>query len=196
MQFESPYTPLMRRRIGPARAPLVAIGFLALVALVAVIAIPALAASPPTPPSGGDGGPVSKTSKQPEIEVTLRGVVGTATDADGSVAYTLTVDGKVVRLDAGPSWFFGAKHPLGPFVGKTVTITGGQSGDEVDVETVDGTRLRAPGKPPWAGGWKAVGSAHPGWTQEKQDRWQAKHGDKASKTRDHTPDASDGPTGD
>ena len=83
----------------------------------------------------------------------------------------MTVAGKTVRLDAGPSWFFGDKHPLKPFVGKTVTITGEQAGDEVEVETVDGVRLRAEGKPPWAGGWKAVGSAHPGWSQEKADRW-------------------------
>jgi hypothetical protein len=34
---------------------------------------------------------------------------------------------------------------------------------ELDVETVDGTPIRAPGKPPWAGGPWAVGSAHPGW---------------------------------
>ena len=186
----------MRRRIGPAHGPLLAIGFLALFALVAVVTIPALAASPSAPLSGDGSSAVPKASRQPEVEVTLRGIVGTATDADGSTDYTLTSDGKVVRLDAGPSWFFGAKHPLGPFVGKTVTITGGQRGDEVDVETVDGTRLRDPGKPPWAGGWKAVSSAHPGWTQEKQDRRQTKQGDRTSKMRDHTPDGSDDPTGD
>ena len=33
----------------------------------------------------------------------------------------------------------------------------------LDVETVDGTAIRAPGKPPWAGGPWAVGSTHPGW---------------------------------
>jgi len=88
---------------------------------------------------------------------------------------------KTVRLDAGPPWFFGDKHPLAPFVGKTVTVTGEQVGDEVDVETVDGVRLREPGKPPWAGGWKVVGSAHPGWSQEKWDRWQQHQADKGAK---------------
>jgi len=158
------------------RAPLLA---LALLALVGVVAIPALAASPS--PGGGpsasgkpDKGP--KESKEPEVTVTLKGTVATAKDAEGESSYTVTVDGKTVKLEAGPSWFFGDKHPLAPFVGKTVTITGEQSGDEVDVQTVDGTALRAPGKPPWAGGWKAVGSIHPGWSHEKADRWAQKQG--------------------
>jgi hypothetical protein len=199
------------------RLPLLA---LALIALVAVVAIPAMAASP-SPSAGaaasehpGKGPKESKEpkgSKAPEVAVTLKGVVAATTDADGDTAYTLTVDGKTVQLDAGPSWFFGDKHPLKAYVGKTVTITGGQRGDEVDVETVDGVRLRAEGKPPWAGGWKAVGSAHPGWTQEKWDRWQQKQADKASrgagatgegcwppgkckdKVKDKTPEASEAP---
>ena len=51
------------------------------------------------------------------------------------------------------------------YVGKTVTVVGTTRGGdhEVDVETVDGTALRAPGKPPWAGGPWVVGSSHPGW---------------------------------
>ena len=122
------------------------------------------------------------------------------TDADGGTSYTMTVDGKTVKLDAGPSWFFGDNHPLKAFVGKTVTVAGGRRGGEVDVETVDGVRLRAEGKPPWAGGWKAVGSAHPGWSQEKWDRWQAKQAGKVGaagagcwppgKCKDHGPKAS------
>jgi hypothetical protein len=36
--------------------------------------------------------------------------------------------------------------------------------------------LREGGKPPWAGGWKAVGERHPGWSQEKADRFDAKSG--------------------
>jgi hypothetical protein len=44
---------------------------------------------------------------------------------------------------------------------------------------VDGKALREPGKPPWAGGWKVVGKDHPGWSQEKWDRWQAKQAAKA-----------------
>jgi hypothetical protein len=45
-----------------------------------------------------------------------------------------------------------------------VTIAGDQEGDaEVDVDTVDGKAIRAPGKPPWAGGPWVVGPSHPGW---------------------------------
>ena len=154
------------------RAPLLG---LALVALIGVVTIPALAASPSAAPGGDKGndkGP--KPSHQPEVPVTLHGVVSGTKDADGSTTYTIVADGKTVRLEAGPPWFFGDKNPLAPFVGKTVTVTGEQTADEVDVDTVDGVRLRAEGKPPWAGGWKAVGSAHPGWSQDKWDRWQAK----------------------
>lgn len=166
---------------GSLRIPLLAI---ALLALVGVVAIPALAAAPSSAPGTAasetpDKGP--KASKEPEVAVTLEGVVSKATDAEGETTYTIAAAGKTFKLDAGPSWFFGDKHPLAPFVGKSVTITGGQRGDEVDVETVDGTRLRAEGKPPWAGGWKSVGSAHPGWTQEKADRWAAHQAAKAAR---------------
>jgi hypothetical protein len=166
---------------GNLRIPLLG---LAIVALLIAVAIPALAASPSGAPEAAASehpGKGPKASKEPEVAVTLSGVVAATTDADGETAYTMTVAGKTVRLEAGPSWFFGDKHPLKPFVGKTVTVTGEQSGDEVDVETVDGVRLRAEGKPPWAGGWKAVGSAHPGWSQEKWDRWQQKGADKAAR---------------
>ena len=60
---------------------------------------------------------------------------------------------------------------------KQVTVAGdaARRRGEVDVETVDGVALREPGKPPWAGGWKAVGSsAIRAGRQEKADRWQAK----------------------
>ncbi len=50
-------------------------------------------------------------------------------------------------------------------------------GTEVDVQTVDGTAIRAPGKPPWAGGWKVQGEKHPGWSQAKADKFKAKFGD-------------------
>ena len=121
-----------------------------------------------------------KAEKGPEIAVTMTGTVGTRTDADGRTEYTLTAGAKVVVLDGGPTWFYGDKHPLKAYVGKRVTITGSQraGADELDVETVDGKALRAPGKPPWAGGWKHVGVKHPGWTQEKWDRRQARIADK------------------
>jgi hypothetical protein len=169
---------------GALRLPLLVV---ALACLIAVLTLPALAASPSAPPGGGAAaasekpGKGPKESKEPEVAVTLRGAVAVTTDADGETTYTITADGKTVKLDAGPSWFFGANHPLAPFVGKTVTVAGGQRGDELDVETVDGTRLRAEGKPPWAGGWKAVGPTHPGWSQEKADRWAAHQAAKAGK---------------
>ena len=53
-----------------------------------------------------------------------------------------------------------------------VSITGERhlGAIEIDVLSIDGTVLREPGKPPWAGGWKRVGELHPGWTQAKADR--------------------------
>ena len=149
----------MVRRLGMRR--LVALA-LAVLGVVAAVALPALAASPA--PSGaatpGDHpGKGPKASHEPEVAVTLRGVVGTATDADGSTGYTLTVNGKVLSLEACPPWFWGDKHPLKAVVGKTVTITGEQSGDEVDVATIDGAAIREPGRPPWAGGPKGQGKA-------------------------------------
>lgn len=190
----------MNRRLGSARGPVLLV---ALLALLAVVAFPALAADPSAAPgASGHPGKGPKASKAPEVAVTVRGTVGTRTAADGDTEYTLTVDGKVLRLDAGPSWFHGDKHPLKGLVGKTVTVAGEQSGDEVDVEAIDGTRIRAAGKPPWAAGWKRVGSAHPGWTQEKADRWAAKHGAAGAagcwppgRCKDHGPEASETPAG-
>lgn len=177
---------------GSLRIPLLALG---LIALVAAVAIPAFAASPSAGPAAAaseNPGKGPKALKEPEVAVTIHGVVVATTDADGKTAYTIAAGGKTVRLEAGPAWFFGDKHPLAAFVGKSVTIAGDQRGDEIDVEMVDGVRLRAEGKPPWAGGWKAVGSAHPGWSQDKSDRWQQHHADKADR---HTGNADkvDGP---
>jgi hypothetical protein len=164
----------MSRVPRPARGPIA----LALLVMVAVVlAIPVLAASPS--PSGGPGngngsGKGPKASHEPEVQVTLKGSVSATTSTDGSVDYTLTANGKTLKLEAGPTWFWGDKNPLKAYVGKTVTVVGEQSGDEVDVISVDGTAIRAAGKPPWAGGWKVVGKTHPGWSQEKADRMKAK----------------------
>jgi hypothetical protein len=164
----------MARRVGLGRIALLA---LAVLAIVAAVAIPALAASPSPSGGGASGdhpGKGPKGSQEPEVAVTLKGVVGTAKDADGDTDYTLTVDGKVLRLEAGPPWFWGEKHPLKGVVGKTVTIVGEQSGDEVDVTSIDGKAIREPGRPPWAGGPNAVGKQHPGWSQSKADRFAEK----------------------
>jgi len=165
---------------------------LGLVVLLAAIALPALAANPGEAPGRDAAEPVlaekspgpgnserAKKAKVPKEAITVRGSVAAATDEDGRAVYRLTSDGTTYDLDAGPPWFHGDNHPLKAFAGKTVTIVGeiAEGSTEIDVATVDGTALREGGKPPWAGGWKRVGEAHPGWSQEKADRMQARFGD-------------------
>lgn len=156
------------------RRPMILV--LALALLAAIVAIPALAASPS--PGPGNSGNAHK-DKTPKTPITLTGTIATATDADGAITYMLRSGGTTYALEAGPPWFFGDKHPLKAYVGKSVTIVGEKSANSNDVEvaTVNGKALREPGKPPWAGGWKAVGPSHPGWSQEKADRFKAKFGD-------------------
>ena len=182
----------MRSRGRPALTPLL----VAVVALVALVAIPALAASPtPSPKAApaasgapgksGDAPGKSKQAKDkvPEVAVDLSGRVGTRTNAAGETEYTLTVGSTTYTIDAGPPWYWKDKNPLKAYVGKTVKVTGEQrqSSTEVDVQAVDGKALREPGKPPWAGGWKVVGKDHPGWSQEKADRWAAKIAEKKAR---------------
>ena len=145
----------------------------------AATAVPAATAEPDEESAKPEKAP--KAKKAPGVDVTITGTVATRTDADGNTEYTTVAGGKTLVLEAGPAWFHGANNPLKPFVGERVTITGSQrpGEDEVDVEAVNGTSLRAAGKPPWAGGWKRVGERHPGWTQEKWDRWQARAAGKA-----------------
>jgi hypothetical protein len=170
------------------RSPLHPAAILAVAVLAIAVALPVLAASPAPSgaPAASGRGPELKASQAPkaaeapEVQVTVRGQVGSTTDTQGRPAFTLLANGKMLRLSAGPPWYFGTKNPLLPFVGKTVTIVGEQSGDEIDVTSVDGTALRAPGKPPWAGGWKVVGKDHPGWSQSKADRQAAKQKAKAA----------------
>jgi hypothetical protein len=156
----------MRRR--PPALLVVALVF----ALVA--AIPVFAAKPSQAP-----GQANDKAKGNGTPITLTGTIEVATDADGKATYSMISGGKKYTLEAGPPWFFGDKHPLKPYVGKSVRVVGeiAEGSTEVDVQSVDGTALRAPGKPPWAGGWKRVGSIHPGWSQDKADRMKAKFGD-------------------
>ena len=140
----------------------------ALALLVALaVAVPALAA-PPT----------DKPAKGPKTPISVTGTVVATEDAEGKVTYTVTAGGKTYQLDAGPKWFF-ETSPLQEHVGDRVKIDGeiAEGSTEIDVLAVDGTALRAAGKPAWAGGWKKVGERHPGWSQEKQDRMNAKFGD-------------------
>jgi len=179
----------MSLRRQPALIPLI----VALIALVALVAIPVLAASPSPSPSasGAPGksgdtpgkGPKQAKEKAPGLAVELSGPVGTRTTPDGETEYTLTVGSTVYTIDAGPSWYWKDKHPLKAYVGKTVKVVGEQKqgSTDVDVQTVDGKALREPGKPPWAGGWKVVGKDHPGWSQEKADRWAAKLAEKKAR---------------
>lgn len=107
----------------------------------------------------------AKPDKGPETTVTLKGTVDKVVDGNGRTTFTMTVDGTTWDLSAGPPWFWGDNNPLAAYVGKSVTVVGTtRTGDtEVDVDTVDGQALRAPGKPPWAGGPWVVGPTHPGW---------------------------------
>ena len=167
----------MATRSSNARSVLVLI---ALAGVIALYALPTLAASPSPGLSGRQAAvpsvdpsakppksrepKLAKAEKAPAVAVTITGIVGSRTNADGELEYTMTRGATVLVLDAGPAWFFKDQHPLAPFVGKSVTMIGEQrTGEtEVDVISLDGKVLREPGKPPWAGGWKRVGKDHPG----------------------------------
>jgi hypothetical protein len=137
-----------------------------------LLAVPALAGQPSAPPG-------QQKEKKAETPITLHGTIMATTDAEGDTSYTLSDGAKTYTLEAGPKWFFGEDYPLKAFVGQNVTVEGelAEGSAEVDVKSVNGTALRGEGKPPWAGGWKRVGSSHPGWSQEKADRFKAKFGD-------------------
>jgi hypothetical protein len=139
-------------------------------ALIALAAVPVLAGNP--------NAPGQQKEKTPSAPITIAGTVEKSTDAEGETVYTLADGGKTYKLEAGPKWFFEA-YPLEQYVGQSVTIDGeiAEGSDVVEVLSVNGTALRAAGKPPWAGGWKAVGEKHPGWSQEKADRFKEKFGD-------------------
>jgi hypothetical protein len=141
------------------------------------IAIPVLGADPS--PSAGPPGQskpdksanpnkpdkAPKAAKTPEVAVTVQGTVTKGTDDKGRPTYSVTANGKTWELSAGPSWYWGDKNPLNAYVGKSVSVAGSthEGETELDVETVNGTALRAAGKPPWSGGPWVVGETHPGW---------------------------------
>jgi hypothetical protein len=191
-----------RRRYGSFLVGAIVVVALALPTLAAdpsassSAAPPKAAASEPAEPDespGDDGGKPDKANKAakankgngnkgaetPEVAITLHGTIAMTKDPDGLPSFTMASGSTTYSLEAGPPWFWGANNPLATFAGKSVTITGETSAGstDVDVLTVNGTAIRAAGRPPWAGGWKAVGSKHPGWSQEKADRFKAKFGD-------------------
>jgi hypothetical protein len=149
------------------RRPIVLVAAVAV--LVLLVALPVLAVPPSSPP----GQEKAKVEKSP---ITITGTVETSTDADGRTIYTLTDDGTTYTLHAGPPWFFTGGYPLEAYAGDVVTVEGevAEGSTDVDVLAIDGQALREAGKPPWAGGWKRVGEVHPGWSQEKADRFAAK----------------------
>ena len=145
---------------------------LAIAVMLAAVALPVAATDP------GSDALAHSTDERAEVEeqpITVAGTMATSIDADGEKVYTLQSGAETYVLEAGPSWYWGDDHPLGPYVGMDVSITGERpvGTTEIDVLSVDGTVLREPGKPPWAGGWKRVGELHPGWTQAKADRYDA-----------------------
>lgn len=134
------------------RAPLLLAGLLTL-----ALAVPVVAADPP--------GQTKDKTKAPEIAVTVSGTVVGTTDAKGRPSFELTAGGTTWELSAGPKWYWGTNNPLAAFVGKTVEVTGThrEGSTDLSVQTIDGAAIRSAGRPPWAGGPKAVGERHPGF---------------------------------
>ena len=91
-----------------------------------------------TPDPAGDSekknGP--KGDKEPEVAVTVTGVVKQAADGQGRPSFTLTAGTTTWELSDGPPWYWGDKNPLAAYVGKSVTVAGEaeQGGTELDVE--------------------------------------------------------------
>ena len=161
------YSPRMSRRTSTILVSL---------ALLLVVSVPVLAGTG----GGKENAPGQQKEKTPKAPITLNGTIESAAGENGKTEYTLTDGGTTYTLSAGPKWFFDSgSYPLDPYVGEAVTIEGEitEGTTDVDVISVNGTALREAGKPPWAGGWKAVGERHPGWSQEKADRFKAKFGD-------------------
>lgn len=180
--------PGSRRRLAAAVA---LVATLAVAVPVLGQAIPGTNPAPDAPAASHDAtekpgrGPKADRVKAPKTPVTLTGRVDTRTDEDGRPEYTLTVGATVYTLHAGPPWWWGDAHPLAAKVGDTVTVEGDRvdGTNDVDVRMIDGTLVREAGRPPWAGGWKAVGERHPGWSAEKAERWELKQAERAGRER-------------
>ncbi len=115
-------------------------------------------------------------ARAPAVE-TREGTLETDQDTDGGTVYRVSDGTSSVPLGVGPPWFYGDDHPLAEPVGQRITVIGqrddGTPGHEAvpeapgdgqpsfEVYSVNGIELRAPGKPPWAGGPAAVGDRHP-----------------------------------
>lgn len=141
-------------------APLLLAGLLTL-----ALAVPVVAADPP--------GQTKDKTKAPAVAVTVSGTVVGTTDGRGRPSFELTAGGTTWELSAGPKWYWGTNNPLAAFVGKAVEVAGThrEGSTDLSVQTIDGTPIRAAGRPPWAGGPKAVGERHPGFKA-----WKARGG--------------------
>jgi hypothetical protein len=155
---------------------------------IALVAIPFLVAS-----RGPTAGTAEKTHK-PEHAITVHGAIQKTTESDGTTAYTLTANGTTYRLSDGPAWWWGANDPLAAYVGKTVDVIGevAEGSTDLGVQAIDGKALRAPGRPPWAGGPKVVGEKHPGFKASNAAR--EKGSDKAKNKGSGKPSASASPS--
>jgi hypothetical protein len=172
--------------VEPATAPLAPLAAATPTPAAKPAAKPAATPTPAAKPAA-----TPKPAKVPDADEgpiqTLTGTLGTRTDADGDVEYVLNG----VELSVGPPWYWGTNNPLEKYyANKTpVTVTGrmetdppstkangkanNADGPEFEVYTVNGSKVRAEGKPPWAGGPKAVGERHPGyagWSNGKADK--------------------------
>jgi hypothetical protein len=164
--------------------------FLAGSAIAAAVVVIALLLPASNPTTGkGQAGKAQKTHTS-EQAITVHGTIQKTTAPDGKVAYTLVANATTYRLSDGPEWWWGANDPLASYVGKTVDVTGevAQGSTDVDVLSIDGKAIRAPGRPPWAGGPKAVGEKHPGFKASRGAR------DKAKDKGSGKPDASASPS--
>lgn len=152
---------------------------------IALVILPLL--MPATNPTAGKA---QKTHK-PEIAITVRGTIQKSAAQDGTTEYTMLANGTTYRLSDGPAWWWGAKDPLAAYVGRTVEVVGkvAQGSTALDVQSIDGKALRAPGRPPWAGGRKAAGQKHPGAGKSK-DKDTGKPGPSASPSVSPSPSTS------
>ena len=143
---------------------------LASAAIAVAVGVPVIAAAaqPSEPP--GQTKP-EKQPKGPKVDVTVRGTLVQGTDDKGRPTFSITANGTTWEISAGPKWYHLDKNPLAAYVGKSITVVGSHREGDTDVsaDTVNGKELRTAGRPPWAGGPRAVGERHPGWKGWKAD---------------------------
>lgn len=156
-----------------------ALSFLGGLLALVLVAAPVIGANP--------AGKPAKAEREPAIARTLTGTIVATTDAKGRATYEMTVDGVTWELSAGPKWYWADSNPLSAYVGAVVEVAGTyrEGRTDLSVATVDGTAIRAAGRPPWAGGPKGVGERHPGWKDATGSKATAKPG--KGHGREHAP---------